>query len=279
MAQIYEWMELLLPYDFIQYDFMKNAILAVLIMTPLFGMLGTMIVNNRMAFFSDALGHSALTGIAIGILLGVTNTNASMLLFASVFALVLNYIKRKRTVSTDTIISVFSSLSAAIGLVVLSKGGNFSKYSGILVGDVLSIRPKEIQALFVVLCITIAFWCLCYNQLNAISMNETLARSKKIPVCLIDNLFVLLIACIVMLSIQWVGILIINALLILPAASSRNIASDSREYNLFSVIISMFAGVVGLIVSYYNSTAAGPTIVIIASIIFFMTLGAKKYIK
>lgn len=279
MTAIYDLMETLIPLDFMSYDFMKNALLAILVMTPLFGILGTMIVNNRMAFFSDALGHSALTGIAIGILLGIANTNIAMLIFAWVFALVLNHIKRKKTVSTDTIISVFSSLSSAIGLVVLSRGGNFSKYAGILVGDVLSITPKEIVWLLIVFLLTIAFWCVFYNQLNAISLNETLARSKKIPVQLIDNLFVLLIACIVMLSIKWVGILIINALLILPAAASRNIAANSREYHLYSVIISMFSGVVGLIISYYNSTAAGPTIVIVASIIFFATLSLKKYVK
>lgn len=279
MTTIYHLMESLIPMGFISYDFMKNALLAILVMTPLFGILGTMIVNNRMAFFSDALGHSALTGMAIGILVGISNTSFSMLIFAWVFALVLNHIKRKRTVSTDTIISVFSSLSSAIGLVVLSKGGNFSKYSGILVGDVLSITPKEILWLLLVFLITIVFWCVFYNQLNAISLNETLARSKRVPVRLIDNLFVLLIASIVMLSIKWVGILIINALLILPAASSRNLASNSREYHLFSVIISVFSGITGLIVSYYTSTAAGPTIVIIASIIFFITLGLKKYIK
>ena len=279
MTQIYQWMETLFPFDFMTYNFMKNAFLAVIIMTPLFGILGTMIVNNRMAFFSDALGHSALTGIAIGILLGISDTNISMILFALVFALVLNYIKRKNTVSTDTIISVFSSLSSAIGLVVLSKGGNFSKYAGILVGDVLSITPKEIFLLLLVFVVTIIFWVTFYNQLNAISLNETLARSKKINVKLIDHLFVLLIACIVMLSIKWVGILIINALLILPAAASRNIASNSREYHLFAILISIFSGILGLIVSYYNSTAAGPTIVIIAATIFFMTLGLKKYIK
>lgn len=279
MTTIYHIMETILPFDFVSYDFMKNALLAILVMTPLFGILGTMIVNNKMAFFSDALGHSALTGIAIGILAGISDTNISMLIFAWIFALVLNYIKRKKTVSTDTIISVFSSFSSAIGLVVLSRGGNFSKYSGILVGDVLSITPKEIIWLLIVFVVTIAFWCIFYNQLNAISLNETLARSKKIPVRLIDNLFVLLIACIVMLSIKWVGILIINALLILPAASSRNLASNSREYHLFSILVSMFSGITGLILSYYTSTAAGPTIVIIASVIFFVTLGLKKQFK
>ena len=93
-----------------QYDFMRNAFLAVLIITPLFGILGTMIVNNKMAFFSDALGHSALTGIALGMVLGISNMNISMILFAVIFALLLNYVKNKTNYGADTIISVFSSI-------------------------------------------------------------------------------------------------------------------------------------------------------------------------
>ena len=279
MEQIYEIIEKLLPFEFIQYDFMKSALLAILIITPLFGLMGTMIVNNRMAFFSDALGHSALTGIGIGIMFGISDTNLSMILFAIIFALLLNYIKRKKTVSTDTIISVFSSLSTAIGLVILSRGGNFSKYSSLLVGDILSISAKEILFLFIVLLLTIIFWCIYFNDLNAISINETLAKSKKVPTALIDNLFVVLIALIVMLSIKWVGILIINALLILPAAASRNIASNMREYHLFSLMISIFSGITGLILSFYMNTATGPTIVMIAATIFFVTLLGKRLFK
>lgn len=279
MQKIYHILETILPFEWLSYDFMKNAFLAILIITPLFGLLGTMIVNNKMAFFSDALGHSAFTGIAIGILFGVMDTNLSMVLFAVCFALALNYIKRKKTVSTDTIISVFSSLSTAIGLVILSKGGSFSKYSSLLVGDILSITTKEIALLSGIFLLTILFWCFSFNKLHAFSVNETLARSKKIPVTWLDNLFVIIIALIVMLSIKWVGILIINALLILPAASSRNIASNMREYHQFSIIISLFSGVLGLILSYYNTTATGPTIVIIAASIFFLTLFTKGICK
>ena len=114
--------------EFLQYDFMKYALLAILIITPLFGILGTLIVNNRMAFFSDALGHSAFTGMAIGVLFGVQDTSISMLFFAVVFALLLNFIRHKNIVSSDTVISVFSSLSVAIGLAILSRNGDFSKY-------------------------------------------------------------------------------------------------------------------------------------------------------
>ena len=266
-------------FEFLEYDFMKNALLAILIITPLFGILGTLIVNNRMAFFSDALGHSAFTGMAIGVLFGIGDTSISMMLFAVVFALLLNYIRHKNIVSSDTVISVFSSLSVAVGLAILSRNGNFSKYSALLVGDILSITSREIISLLVILVLTLVFWCVAYNGLHSLGINRSLARSKGIPVTLLDNAFVVLVALIVMLSIRWVGILIINALLILPAAAARNISANNREYHLFSVMISVFSGVLGLILSYYLNVAAGPMLVMIASIIFFITFTARKIFR
>ena len=250
---------------------MRSALLAILIITPLFGLLGTMIVNKKMAYFSDALGHSALTGIAVGVVCGIPDTNISMVIFAVVFALLLNKIGSRSTASTDTIISVFSSCSVAIGLAILSKGGNFSKYSSLLVGDVLSITKQEIWYLVIIFIVTVLFWITCFNWLNAICIHRALAGSKHIPVHLMDNIFAVLVALIVMLSIKWVGILIINALLILPAASSRNISVNMREYHLFSLIFSVFSGILGLILSFYTNVATGPMIVILASVIYFVT--------
>ena len=254
-----------------EYGFMRNAFFAILIITPLFALLGTMIVNNKMAFFSDALGHCALTGIAVGVVLGISDTSLSMVLFAVVFALLLNKISKKSAASTDTIISVFSSCSIAVGLAILSKGGNFSKYSGILVGDILSITPREILYLVLIFAATLGFWFFAFNKLNAVSLNRTLAKSRGINVNLIENLFAVFLALIVMLSIKWVGILIINALLILPAASSRNIAVNMREYHFFSIVFSLFCGMLGLIISYFTNVATGPMIVILASVIYFCT--------
>lgn len=279
METIYNIMERLLPFDYISYDFMKNALLAVLIITPLFGILGTMIVNNRMAFFSDALGHSALTGMAIGILFGIADTSLAMVLFAIAFALLLNKIKHSGIVANDTVISVFSSLSTALGLVILSRGGNFSKYSALLVGDILSITPAEIFRLLLIFVVTLLFWGLAFNKLHAVSMNTSLAKSKRIPVMLFDNLFVVLIAVIVMLSIKWVGILIINALLILPAASARNLSSNMREYHFFSLVFSVFSGILGLVLSYYLNMATGPMIVVVAALLFFVTLAVRPAVK
>lgn len=258
-------------FSWLQYDFMKYAFLAILVITPLFGLMGTMIVNRKMAFFSDALGHSALTGIAVGVVLGVNNTNVSMVIFAVIFALLLNFINSRVLSATDTVISVFSSCSIALGLAILSQGGNFSRYSSILVGDILSITPEEIAYLLVILVITLLFWVFGFNKLLAVSLNRTLAKSLHISVGWMENLFAVLTALIVMVSIRWVGILIINALLILPAASARNISENMREYHFLAILFSVFSGILGLIISYFVNVATGPIIVILASIIYFAT--------
>ncbi len=254
-----------------EYGFMRNAMFAIFIITPLFGMLGTMIVNRKMAFFSDALGHSALTGIAAGIVFGISDTNLSMLVFAVLFALLLNYISERGGSSNDTVISVFSSFSVALGLAILSGGGNFSKYSGLLVGDILSIAPKEIVWLLILFAATFVFYAVCFNWLNAAGIHRTLAVSRRIPVRLAENLFAVFVALIVTLSIRWVGILIINALLILPAAASRNLSENMREYHFFAILFSLFSGIMGLFVSYYVDVATGPMIVIFAAILYVAT--------
>ena len=276
MDIIYNFLEIILPFDFIKYTFMKNAFLAILLVSPTFAIIGTMIVNKKMAFFSDALGHSALTGIAIGMLLGMTNINISMILFAIIFALLLNFIKNKTTYGADTIISVFSSIAIALGLAILAQSGNFNRYSSYLVGDILSISETEIIYLFLAFILTFVFWYYLFNKINAVSLNSALAKSKGINVKLMENVFAVLIAIMVMISIRWVGILLINSLVILPAASSRNISVNMRSYHVISILIALFSGITGLIISYYTNIPTGPMIVIISGIIYFITFGLKK---
>ena len=143
-------------------------------------------------------------------------------------------------------------------------------------GDILSITPKELGYLFVVLAATLAFWFCCFNKLHAVSVNASLARSRGIRAVALDNVFAVLTAVIVTISIKWIGLLIINAMLILPAASSRNISSNMREYHLYSLLFSFFSGITGLVVSYYSSVASGPMIVILAAMVFFVTFALKN---
>ena len=276
MTYIYNFLDLILPFSWADYCFMKNALLAILIIAPLMGILGTMAVNNKMAFFSDALGHSALTGVALGVLLGIKNEIISLVAFGVLLALIITRVKNKGNASSDTVISVFSSTAVALGLLVLSYGGGFSKYSAFLVGDILSVTQDEILFLFVALIAVLIIWSFIYNKLLLISINRELAASRGVKTILYENIFVVVVAIVVMLSIKSVGILLINSLLILPAATARNVSKNSRSYLGFSVLTSLICGVGGLITSFYADTSAGATIVMALAVVFFVTYIIKK---
>ncbi|MGE5330032.1 MAG: metal ABC transporter permease [Deltaproteobacteria bacterium] len=268
----YSLVDFLLPFDWTNHIFMKNALLAVILVCPLFGLLGTMIVNNKMAFFSDAIGHSALTGIAIGVLLGLKNPILSMLAFSIILALAISAARNISLNSTDTIIGIFSSAAVALGIVILSKGGGFAKYSSYLIGDLLSISPNDLALLFFVFISVIIIWILIFNKLFLTSISKSLAVSKKVNTVVADTVFTLIVAVIVTISIQWLGILIINSLLVLPSASARNLSSNIKQYHAFSIAISLISGISGLIMSYYWGTATGATIVLVSAVFYIASL-------
>ncbi len=271
MEMIYSVMENLLPFSWVNFTFMKNAFLAVILITPLLGLVGTMIVNNKMSFFSDALGHCALTGIALGVLLGISNTSIAMLGFSIIFALGISLIMHSEISSADTVIGVFSSAGIALGIFILSLSGGFAKYSAYLVGDILSITKSEIIMLFFSLIIVLVIWMMSFNSLLLSSLNTDLAQSKQINVKFYKGIFVILIAIIVTISLKWIGMLMINSLLVLPAASAKNIVRSMKAYHLASVAFSFVSGVSGLLISYYAGTSAGSTIVLVSTLIFFVT--------
>lgn len=278
MELMYPILDNIFPFEFMQFSFMKNAFLAAFIITPLFALLGTMAVNNKMAFFSDALGHSAFTGIAIGVLLGLKNPLLCMLAFGIFLSLVISKVKSGNTASTDTVISVFSSASMALGIVILSKNGGFAKYSSYLIGDILTVTANEIGMMAVILVIAYVIWYFIYNQLLLISIHSSLASSRGVKTAWIENIFVVMVAISVMLSIKWIGILTINSLLILPAAAARNISFSAKQYHIITTIFAVFSGVSGLILSYYMDTSAGATMVLISVCIFFITFYIKKFL-
>ena len=255
---------------------MINAFIAIILVAPMFGLLSTMVVSNRMAFFSDSLGHGAFTGIAIGVLLGSTSPLISLIIFSIAFALLITYIKNKSRTGADTVIGVFSSTAIALGLMIMSGGGSFNKFSSYLIGDLLSITVDDLIALSIVFIIVLAVWIVLFNQLLVMSINQSFARSRGIQAFQVEAIFAAVLAVVVSISIQWIGILIINSMLVLPAAAARNVTNDVKHYNLVSVLIALIAGVVGLIAAYEFDTAAGATIVVVSAAIYFITFALKS---
>ena len=274
---LWYWFCDILPIEMLRWDFMKNALLALLLMAPLFGLMSTMIVTGRMSFFSDALGHSAFTGIAIGAICGMSAPTWAAVLFSVVFALIFSYVRSRSNQAADTLIGVFSSTAVALGIFIATiGGGSFTKYNKYLIGDILSVTPTEIGLLALVLLAVLVFWVLCANRLTLTAIHPQLAASRGIPVGLAQTLFTVAIAVVVTLSISSVGLLILNSLMVLPGASARNVSKNLRQYHGFSVLFALLAGIGGLTVSYYLGCSAGAAISLILAVIFAVTFALRK---
>lgn len=263
--------------EMLQWDFMKNAMLAILLIAPLFGLTSTMIVTGKMSFFSDALGHSAFTGIAIGAICGIAAPTWVAVVFAVVFSLLFSYVRSQSNHAADTLIGVFSSTAVALGIFIATfDGGSFTKYNKYLIGDILSVTPAEIGVLALVLVGTLIFWTVASNRLTLASVYPQLASSRGIPVHLTNTCFTTVIAIIVTLAISWVGLLILNSLLVLPGAISRNISKNLKRYHLFSVLSALIAGVSGLCISYFLGASAGAAISLVLALLFLVSLLFRK---
>ena len=269
-----------LPLEMLHWNFMKNAFLAILLMAPLFGLMSTMIVTGKMSFFSDALGHSAFTGIAIGCICGIAAPIWAAVAFSVVFALLFSFVRSRSNHAADTLIGVFSSTAVALGIFVATLGGDsFTKYNQYLIGDILSVTPAQIGSLAIVLLLIVIFWIISVNRLTLTAIHPQLASSRGIPVGLSQTVFTVAIAVVVTLTISSVGLLILNSLLILPAAASRNVSKNLKQYHLFSVLFALIAGISGLVVSYYLGSSAGAAISLVLALIFAISFCLRKVRK
>ena len=274
---IWYWFCDFIPLELLRWEFMRNALLAILLMAPLFGILSTMIVTGRMSFFSDALGHSAFTGIAIGCICGIAAPLWVAVIFSVVFALLFSFVRSRSNQAADTLIGVFSSTAVALGIFIATLGGgSFTKYNKYLIGDVLSVTPGEIGTLVLVLVGVLVFWCLYANRLTLSSIHPQLASSRGIPVGISQTIFTTAIAVVVTLAISSVGLLILNSLLVLPGASSRNVSRNLKQYHLFSVVFALIAGIAGLVISYYWGASSGAAISLVLALIFAVTFCCRK---
>ena len=257
--------------------FMKNALLALLVVSPLFGILSTMVVTRHMSFFSDALGHSAFTGVAIGSLCGLAEPLWGAVIFAALLALLFTFVRRRTSLASDTVIGGFSSTAVALGIFIATfGGGSFTKFNSYLIGDILSVTPGKTVLLALILLGVLLLWGFFYNKLMLSAVHPALAGSRGINIFWQDALFSVAVAVVVTLSMTWVGLLVINSLLVLPAAAARNLAKNMWQYHLLSLLAAVVAGVAGLLTSYYVGSSTGACITLYLAVWFALTFCIRK---
>lgn len=262
----------------LDYDFVINAIICALIVGPLLGALGTMVVAKRMAFFSQAVGNAALTGVGIGVLIGESYTSpyVSMFSFCILFALLLNFTRNHTKMSSDTLIGVFLSISLALGaslLLFISAKVNTHILQTILFGSILTVSKTDITVLVVVSLILLAVGIPLFNKMMLASLNPALAHVRGVKVQLMEYIFVLMITIITVACVKIVGAVLVEALLLIPAAAARNLNKSLSGFVLWSMIFSLSSCLLGITIPmlFDIPVPSGGAIILVAAIFFLIT--------
>ena len=268
----------LIPMECMKMRFMQEAFLGVLLLAPLTAAAGIQVVNFRMAFFSDAIGHSVFAGVAIGLLLSIS-PQWSMPLTALLVGAGIMLMKRCSKLSSDTVIGVFYSAVAAAGLALISRNPNVARdMQTFLYGDILTVTRGEIVYLFLLSAAFYLFEFFAFNKLMVIGLDEKLSRAHRIPAALYEYVYVGLLALIVIVAVRAAGVLLVTALLIVPSAAARNLASSAGKMFFLAVATGLFSGIAGLLLSAQESVNAssGAMIVLAASAVFLASLLFQK---
>lgn len=279
-----------IPYSPLRdFEFLRLALLGVVLLAPLCSTIGMQVVNFRLAFFSEAVGHSAFTGVAMGLVLGVLLETealhgdelwvmAAMVAFGIVVALGVTLYRRSTSLSSDTILGVFSAAVIALGICVISALIDRGQVRGqsimqsFLVGrSILTVSPSQILVLMGLFVVVMAVEVLAYNRLMLVGLNPELAQTRGIRVGLYEYIFAVLLALVVMFSIQLVGVLLVTALLVIPGATARNLARSAGTAFWFAAIAALVSGVGGLLLADTLNTPAGATIILAMTALFLAT--------
>lgn len=261
------------------YEFVINAFICGIIVGPLLGAMGTMVIIKRMAFFSQAVGNASLTGVAIGVVLGESFTApyVSMFSFCILFGLFLNFTKNRTKMSSDTVIGVFLSISLAVGataLLFVSAKVNTHILDTIMFGSILTVDGTDIGVLIVtaiiILCVTIPL----YNQMLLASLNPNLAHVRGVKVNILEYVFVLLITILTVACVKIVGAVLVEALLLIPAAAARNLNNSIRGFVIWSMIFSTFSCLFGIYapIAFDLPVPSGGAIILTSACIFLVTM-------
>ncbi|MFV3381370.1 MULTISPECIES: metal ABC transporter permease [Pseudomonas] len=267
------------------YGFVINALLAGLMIGPVLGGLGTLVVVKRFAFFSEAVGHAALTGVAIGILLGepYTGPYGSLFGYCLLFGILLNFLRNRTGLSPDTLIGVFLSVSLALGaslLLMLAGKINVHILENVLFGSVLTVSAQDLVVLGIVAVLVLALALPLYNRIMLASFNPQLAAVRGVAVKTLDYLFVVLVTLVTVASVKVIGAILVGALLVIPAAAARLVSQSLKGFFFLSVIIATLSTLLGILlpIVFDLPVPSGAAIILVAGVCFALAALARALV-
>jgi zinc transport system permease protein len=281
VSWLYDWWIALahglgLPAE-LQYPFVARGVVAILLLAPLLGGLSHLVVARRLAFFSTTLGQAALTGLVIGVAAGqpLDDTYASILGFCLLVAIVMVFVRRQATLPPDTVIGVFMAFTLGLGiclLVAATRRFNIHQIEAVMFGSVLTLTDHDLILVLALGALLGAATAFAYNAILADSLSPPIARARRVPTTAIDYGFVVIVTIAITVSLKVIGALLVEAMVVVPAAAARNLAGSTRSYLVWSMVIALVAGLGGLVVSTIWRVPTGGAIVLALSVCFFITL-------
>ena len=252
-------------------EFIFYALLAGLGVALIAGPLGSFVVWRRMAYFGDTLSHSALLGVALGFLLDV-NLNVAVAVCCIMLALVLVTLQSRKVIATDTLLGILAHSSLSLGMVMVSFMDSVRiDLMAYLFGDLLAVSTNDLMWIygggFLVLLLLKLHW----RDLLAVTVHEELAQVEGVPVERIKLTLMLLVALVIAVAMKIVGVLLITAMLIIPAATARRVARSPEQMAVGASIIGMCAVLGGLSLSWFMDTPAGPSVVVSGFALFLLS--------
>lgn len=253
-------------------DFLLYALLAGLGVALVAGPLGCFVVWRRMAYFGDTLAHSALLGVSIGVLLNI-NLSITVAAIPLLLALCLVYLEQRGVLSLDTLLGILSHSALATGLVLISLLPDVRiDLMSLLFGDLLSVTLKDLWVIYGVATTVVALLLVLWKPLINITVHADLAEVEGVRVSAVRTALMLITALVIAIAMKIVGVLLITALLIIPAATARRLSNTPEQMAFTASGIAMLTVVLGLAMSWYWDTPAGPSVVVCAALLFLVSL-------
>lgn len=263
-------------FDILQYAFMQRAIIAGVVLACLLAWLGVFVIMRKMSFFSDGIAHASLAGVAVGVVAGI-HPLTTALVFSVIFSVVIYSLEKKTTLSSDAIIGILFTSGMAFGVVLISlKSGYQPDLVSFLFGNILAIRPADLAVISALSAGIIAFLVHNHKSITLMALDMDTAYMAGVKVDLLHVTFYIILAISVVLGLKILGIILVSALLIIPASTAKLVSKSFKGLIVQSVAFSEVIVILGIALSYYLDSPTGPMIVLVGTGIFLAVFSFKQ---
>lgn len=256
-------------------NFIINALIAGICVSIIAGGLSCFIVWKKMAYFGDALSHSSLFGIALGIILGF-NATIGTFITCLIFAGLLSFLQNKKIFSNDTLLGILAHASLSIGIIAISLSGQYVNLHAYLFGDILTVTNQEIKFFIIAAILVTSSLFFIWEKLVLMTINENIAKAENINTKIIQSIFLILLVVFVATCVKIVGILLITSMLIIPAATSRQITNSPGNMAIVSGLLGIISIFCGVYLSIKADIPTGPSIIFVLTLMFVLVLSIYR---